>query len=124
MGAELTALSEEELAGLKVVWIHATVGGITVELTQQILHLLLARRRKAVTSALDRLSGLGMITTRTQNYRQVYIVSEPWQEQVDRFLPGLRHNVDLAIILGSGGDHAKAAQAVQGARDRLAPARQ
>jgi hypothetical protein len=86
MGARLTALSEEVMAALKVVWIHGTIGGITVELTQQILHLLLGRRRKAVTGALEQLTGLGVISTRTQNYRQLYQVDESWEEQVDRFL--------------------------------------
>jgi DNA-binding MarR family transcriptional regulator len=86
MEAQLSTLSAEEMAALKVVWIHGSIGGITVELTQQILHLLLNRRRKAVTGALERLSGLGLISTRTQNYRQLYQITPTWQEAIDRTL--------------------------------------
>lgn len=89
MAGQLSGLTAEELAALKVVWIHGNVGGITVELTQQILHLLLNRRRKAVTGALERLESVGAILTRTQNYRQIYQISDPWQEPIDRFLTSL-----------------------------------
>ncbi|HLO04591.1 MAG TPA: helicase-associated domain-containing protein [Symbiobacteriaceae bacterium] len=86
MESQLATLTEEGLAALKVVWIHGSVGGITVELTQQILHLLLNRRRKAVMGALELLESLGAISTRTQNYRQIYQIAQPWQDPVDRFL--------------------------------------
>lgn len=86
MESQLASLSDEELSALKVIWIHGSVGGITVELTQQILHLLLNRRRKAVTGALEQLEGLGAISTRTQNYRQIYQIAPTWVEPVDRFL--------------------------------------
>jgi hypothetical protein len=70
----LADLSEEEWAGLKVVFYNGGDQGITVELCHQIVNLLSGKRRKSPARAVDDLQNRGLIYPRTQNYRQVFFI--------------------------------------------------